>query len=101
MRQEVIELSKLGPLPPSDDADVALLKKFEELAGVIQEPVTDEEARVLVRIFGPDECFGLAWTLVHLIETAPGWPLVDCLQDTEHEWVRRLRDRAIRGGRLK
>ena len=23
-------------------------------------------------VFGPDECFGLAWSILHLIETAPG-----------------------------
>jgi phage-related protein len=30
--------------------------------------VSDEEARSLVRLFGLDECYSLAWTLVHLLE---------------------------------
>lgn len=63
-------------------------------------PVTNEEARVLVTLFGPDECYGLAWTLVHLIETAPGWPIADCLGGTGNEWIQRLRLRATRGRRI-
>ncbi|MDB6032726.1 MAG: hypothetical protein JWM16_3064, partial [Verrucomicrobiales bacterium] len=33
----------------------------------------------LVKVFGPDDYYGLAWSLLHLIESAPGWPLADCL----------------------
>src|ERR1700722_2785213 len=96
MRQEVIELSKLGPLPSSksilDNPDgEALVKKYEDLITSIQPPVTDDEARVLVGLFGPDECFGAEWPLIHLIETAPGWPLEDCLVETSNEWVAHLK----------
>jgi hypothetical protein len=52
--------------------------------------ISDAEVRGLVHLFGPDECYGLAWTLLHLIETAPGWPLHDCLQDTHNLWHERL-----------
>jgi hypothetical protein len=55
--------------------------------------VSNDDARVLVRLFGPDDCFGLAWTLVHLIETAPNWPLEDCLVVTENEWIKVLKQR--------
>ena len=37
----------------------------------VKPPVTDEEAEELVECFGPDDCFGLAWSLVHLVETSP------------------------------
>ena len=58
-------------------------------------PVTDDEAALLIRCFGPDDCFGLAWTLLHLIETAPGrLPLKAEPSPAENEWVRRLWDRA-------
>ncbi|MDX2851185.1 hypothetical protein [Actinacidiphila glaucinigra] len=33
--------------------------------------MTDEEAHALAGCFGDDECFGVAWVLLHLIETAP------------------------------
>ena len=78
MRQAVLELGKLGPLPPSDQAVREnlqdLVEKYEKLIMSIEKPITDEEARVLVKVFGPDDCFGLVWPLVHLIESAPGWP---------------------------
>ena len=59
-----------------------------------KKPVTDEEACALVKLFGSDDCVGLAWTLLHLIETAPGWPIESALIGLEGEWIRRLRERA-------
>jgi hypothetical protein len=101
IRPEVVELSKMGVLPASSevlekhrDSDLAL---YENLILSIGKPVTDAEARELIKIFGPDEAFGLAWTLVSLIESAPGWPLYDSLTDSDNEWVALLRQRAKKG----
>ncbi|MCQ8120015.1 hypothetical protein, partial [Methylomonas rosea] len=66
----------------------------------VTKPVSNEEARALVKLFGPDGCFGLAWSILHLIESAPSWPLTDCLVNSSNEWVALLRDRATRGGLL-
>lgn len=44
---------------------------MEQALRAITKPVTDEEARLLVTCFGDDDCFGLAWTLLHVVETAP------------------------------
>jgi hypothetical protein len=97
MRQAVIELNKLGPLPHSDKVVREnlrqLVDKYAQLFASIRKPVTDEEARVLLTIFGPDDCFGLVWPLVSLVESAPGWPLVDSLSSTENEWIAMLRQR--------
>ena len=38
--------------------------------------------------------FGLAWSLLHAIETAPGWPLMDVLSNADNEWIERLRERS-------
>ena len=92
MRQAVRELVALGPLP-DEEAEEELIKRYEEPLLRITEPVTDEEARALVGLFGPDDCYGLAWTLLHLIETAPNWALEECLQDDGNEWIRWLRQR--------
>lgn len=100
VRDVIQEMNSLGPLPSEDDADVAVLKKYDELYRLITKPVTDEEARVLVKLLGHDGCYGLASAIMHLIESAPGWPLEDCLQNSNNEWVVELRNRAIRGGRL-
>lgn len=96
VRKEIEEMSALGPLPSEDDVDVAVLKKYEELYRAIVKPVTDQEARKLVELFGPDGCFGLASSIMHLIETAPSWPLEDCLCDLSNEWKVELRNRSIR-----
>jgi hypothetical protein len=105
MRREVIELAKLGPLPSSksildNPEGEVLLKKYEALITSIQRPVTDDEARVLVGLFGPDECFEAEWPLIHLIETAPSWPLEDCLVDMNNEWVALLKQRVENSRRL-
>jgi hypothetical protein len=100
VRKEIAEMSTLGPLPSEDSRDIELMKKYDKLYRAITRPVTDDEARVLVKLFGQDGGFGLASSLMHLIETAPGWPLVDCLRDQDNEWIIEMRNRAIRGDLL-
>jgi hypothetical protein len=94
MRKEVQELFSLGPLPACETAEEEQLKRYESLLHRVIPPVSDAEARSLLRLFGPDDCYGLAWTLLHLIETAPGWPLYDSLQNALNPWCEHLRLRA-------
>jgi len=94
MRQPIQDIAKLGPLPNSASANISKLESFQKLLTQIEQPVTDDEARLLSKLFGPDECFGLAWTLLHIIETAPGWPLRDVLSDVDNEWIFRMKKRA-------
>ena len=100
MRPEIKRLLLLGPLPSEDDASVDHLRLVEAELKSVAKPLTDDEARALVSLFGSDGCFGVAWSFLHLIETAPGWPIADCLTNLENEWVISLRDRAVRGGLL-
>lgn len=100
IRKEIEEMRALGPLPSEDSRDIELMKKYDALYRAITKPITDEEARVLVKLFGQDGCFGLASSLMHLIESSPGWPLEDCLHDLDNEWIVELRNRAVRGGLL-
>ncbi|MCQ8104421.1 hypothetical protein NP590_09935 [Methylomonas sp. SURF-2] len=101
IRQQILDLEKLGPLPSENNLDPDLIRCYENLYRSITKPITNEEARILVKLFGSDGCFGLASSFVHLIETAPDWPLEDCLSEINNEWIIELRNRAIRGGRLK
>jgi hypothetical protein len=94
MQKAISVLLGLGPLPSSATATVPAMRAFEEQLSKVQTPVTDEEACALVKLFGPDDCFGLAWTLLHMIETAPGWPVQGALNGLEGEWGNRLRERA-------
>ena len=66
------------------------------LLAAIKKPVTDEEANVLAGLFGCDDFFGMGWTLLHLIETAPNWSAEAYLENAGNEWVQRLKDREKR-----
>lgn len=98
VRKEIRELGIIGALPSEDGADPELIKRIEALYRSIIKPITDDEARVLVELLGNDGCFGIAYSFVHLIETAPGWPLEDCLRNSRKNLVVELRNRAILGG---
>jgi hypothetical protein len=79
-----------APLPDSREANEDHLFELEKLLDAIERPVTTEEAAFLMQAFGPDDCFGLAWSLLHLIETAPESPLREAPPDDASEWVQRL-----------
>lgn len=97
IRDQVRELAALGPMPSQGDATTEQLELYERLLHSVSAPLSDEEACILVPIFGPDDCYGLAWTLLHLIESAPGWPVYDCLVAGPGEWTECLRSRAEPG----
>jgi len=70
IRKAVEEFLRLGPLPESSTATEQDVDNRYEALKAISPPVTDEESLALAEAFGPDECFGVAGSLVHLIETA-------------------------------
>jgi len=97
MRNTVEELVRLGPLPAEDaNVDESVFGQYEELLLSLRPTVDDEEALALLPIFGLDGCYGMAWTLVHLIESAPGWPLPELANQPDNEWISKLRKRAGR-----
>lgn len=95
MQVAIENLIRLGPLPSSVGATAAVVQTFEEQLSKVQTPISDDEARELVRLFGPDDYFGLAWTLLHLIETSPNWLIEDALNGLEGVWLDRLRERVV------
>ena len=98
IREPIQEMLKLGPLPSEQGADVQLVQRYEQLYRMIQRPVSDDEARALVTLLGHDDYFGLAASLMHLIESAPGWPLADCLVNQNNPWIAELTNRCVRSG---
>lgn len=94
MQQAVRELLGLGRLPDPRGATAPVIEAFDKLLSNVQTPVTDDEACALLQLFGDGDCFGLAWTVLHLIETAPGWPVREALDGLKGEWITRLRERA-------
>jgi hypothetical protein len=92
IRQAVADFLATGPLP-DEDQPVEAIARAERLLGRIEAPVTVEEAMALLAGFGTDNCYGLAWTLLHLIETAPGALTAGYPAGAENDWVQLLRRR--------
>jgi hypothetical protein len=93
IRDEVQEFHRLGPLPSEQDESEGSDERLEEagrLLDAIERPVTDEEARLLVESFGEDNCFGLAWTLLHLIETSPSSVVTAEPPEGSNMWIETL-----------
>ena len=98
VREPVRRLVEMGPFPPeSDELSDEVVEGFEKIVRSLPEPVTNEEARALTGVFGDDGFYDLASYLVHVIETAPGWPLVDALRGN-NQWIEYLADRSARAG---
>ena len=72
MRKQIEKLVEFGALP-TESASVAEVARCQSLIESIAPPISLQEAVALVGILGSDDCFGLAWSIVHLIESAPGW----------------------------
>jgi len=90
VRAQVRAFIELGMLPDEETAEEDDLEERERLLHQITRPVTDEEARLLVGCFGIDNCYGLAWTLLHLIETAPTFRVDVEPPPGANEWLVRL-----------
>jgi hypothetical protein len=98
MRTEIIQLSRLGPLPPESASEPEIANR-QRLIERITPPITLEEAVALARLLGPDDCFGLAWSVVHLIESAPGWA-IQYVPDGTSPVLSRLRSRLTNATRM-
>lgn len=101
IRPEVQRIAEFGTFPSEEKANIEHLEHLEALYHSVERPISDDEAAELVKLFGTDGCFGLASSIMHLIETAPSWPIKKCLADLSNPWIVELQNRAIRGGFLK
>jgi len=97
VRPEVDALAALGPLPSEAVMTEEIAASYQARMHAIKPPLSGAEARLLMASFGPDDGYGLAWTLLHLIETAPDERSMRS-QPTEfdNEWVRLLWERSRR-----
>ena len=92
IRNTVLRLAALGKMPASS-ADEEVIEMWQDRLSEISKPITEEEAAVLIKLFGDDDCYGLAWTLLHLIESTPGWPVSAVLNSSSGIWIETLRGR--------
>ena len=98
MRACVIELVELGRLPEEAYATAPELDAFEAAIKAIGLPISDAEAVALLPVFpsGEGSCFGLAWSLLHVVETAPGWPCQAAQLNRSNPWIYSMLQRAAR-----
>jgi len=96
MRDTVAELIAPCRLPAEVEGDVPRLQAFEAAIKLIDPPVSDAEALALLSVFPASaaSCFGLAWSVLHLIETAPGWPIPEAKSQESNPWVQIMLQRA-------
>ncbi|WP_232542657.1 hypothetical protein [Streptomyces sp. QHH-9511] len=94
MRPEVQAFVADGPLPDWDTSEEEIDRRVKQLE-TISRPVTAEEAAALVTCFGPDDCYGVAWSLLHLIESGPNPVLTTPPAPDANEWHARLWRRAV------
>lgn len=97
MRPEVRTFVADGPLPDWDASEDEIDRRVAQL-NAVHGPVSHEEAAALAGCFGPDDCYGVAWSLLHLIETGPNPVLTTRPAADAGEWSHRLYDRAVRAG---
>jgi hypothetical protein len=100
-RNSVERLVAMGPMPGDtvdvgEDVIATWTRGLDELEG----PLTDDEPVALLSCFPPDNStvYGLAWTLLHAIETAPYGPTLTSALDDRSWWLSYLQQRAIRSG---
>lgn len=97
IRAEVQQLIDLGQFPASADATDLDIDRRGALLTAIKPPLSREEGAALLVCFGPDDAFGLAWALLHLVETTEGGvPIETKPQPSDNEWVRLLWDSSHR-----
>jgi hypothetical protein len=94
IREPIRELLRLGPFPRETSTTPDQVRDYQGLLEQVSPPLNDQEAKELLSVFGEDDYFGLAWTLLHLIETAPSGPISSPPDPADNEWARRLWVRA-------
>ena len=98
MRESVVALLAMGELPPESVDDEALWSRWEDAVRAVTQPAEDDEAAAVLGCFPRSEqsSYGLAWHLLHFVESSPTWPRWELLDDRS-PWVTFLRERAERG----
>jgi|GEM_PF-4645011 len=87
MQPAVLRLKQLGPIRAEVENNEVWWRDWVEALDGLNTPVTDEEAIALAALFSDCEDRSTYFTLVHVIETAPGWPIASILNLTGNEWI--------------
>jgi hypothetical protein len=95
IRAPVARLIALGQLPSGSAATSEKLQVFEAALSMVPAKLTEAEVCAVVKLFPlkEDSCFGLAWSLVHLVESASSWPNDAALTEMSGPWKAILLER--------
>lgn len=80
-------LVAMGRLPLSSEADPVFLESFQGVLEKIEGIVTKEDAVRLLKLLGPDDCFGLARSIIHASENCEELPSASELHGVETAWI--------------
>jgi len=93
VQRAIKELVSLGRFPSAGNADTASVSKAEKLIERIETPTTVDEAQAMVSLLGPDDFFGLAWSLIFKLEITKGWAIENIPGNTSETWLPVLKRR--------
>ena len=93
IRPEVAALAWWAPLPPEEEWEPRQIDDFVVAVDAVSGPLTAEERDALLPVLAgssEDSVYGVAWGVLHLLETAPddGWQ--ERLDTTGHPWFELL-----------
>jgi len=102
IRDEIIELKKLGRMPDESNDDIPddVIDKYDELLESIEKPINKEEANELIKLFPDISLYGVESALLHVFESVLTSKQI--LTDDyiilinrcpSHEWKQNLNDR--------
>ncbi|TGP57206.1 hypothetical protein EN873_03690 [bacterium M00.F.Ca.ET.230.01.1.1] len=83
-----------------EQLDPRQYEAIERLLSSVVLPLSEDDVRELVSLLPADgdTAYGLNWTILHLIEAAPGWPHWEALQFQQGEWIDVLMRRLANAG---
>ena len=90
----VDKLVDVGRLPASDRVDKDYLESFQALLREIDGDLDKSDSIRILQLLGPDDCFGLAWSIVHIAENCSEWPFFSEMSGVDPGWVRILEERS-------
>ena len=83
-----------------EQLDLPQIEAIEKLLSSLVLPLSLDDVRALVSLLpaNGDTAYGLNWSILHLVEAAPGWPHWEALQFQQGEWIDTLVRRLANAG---